>query len=238
LLFDFWHQLAVGETIHPADRPILERYAGVGAFNTRVPPGHISGPLIKSPVVVCYLNPGFGPEDHQLAKDATARAALFRQMNGLDPFPLEFRCWKKWFHGLVRSIGLPLEELANKVSIFNVCAYASPNADHISDALMKCLPSAQIARDYLHRVLLPAAQRDERFVVIGRGAWAWRVDKSAKIKNVKFTPNPRGPYLGNKLGSNIRKWLDSRSILPSNETLNRDAREASHAGRLQNPRAG
>lgn len=72
--------------------------------------------------------------------------------------------------------------------------YASQKkANLLTPALLKKLPSAQIARRYLHEVLMPQAQSGERFLVICRGAWAWQAPRNLEGKNIAFA-YPRGGH--------------------------------------------
>ena len=208
MLFDFWNNLPAGETVHPVDRPVLDRHPG--AFELGMPPGHISGPLKTAPVVACFLNPGFDEADAAMSADPEDRRALFEQMGGESPFPLHFPGWASWYLERVRRVALPPERLATTVATFNVCPYASRDAGRITDRLLRALPSAAVARRYLREVLLPQARRRERFVVVCRGAWAWGVDRSIECDNVRFAPSPVGGHFGEKISDAINCWLAER----------------------------
>ena len=208
MLFDFWARLPAGETVHPEDRPVLDRHPGV--FELGMPPGHISGPLRTAPVVACFLNPGFDDADAAMSVDPDDRRALFEQMGGESPFPLRFPGWARWYLPRVGRVALPPERLATTVATFNVCAYASRDAGRITERLIRGLPSAAAARRHLREVLLPQARRRERFVVVCRGAWAWGVDRSVECENVRFAPSPAGGHFGEEIGEAINRWLEER----------------------------
>lgn len=208
MLFDFWEELPPGKYIHPSDEAMLKGQND--AFQFGLPPGHINGPLKTAPVVACYLNPGYEADDVVLSQSHKDKDVLWHQMSGEASFPLQFEGWAKWYKSRVGRIELPLEKLANTVSIFNVCAYASKNTSNIKSKLLKDLPSSVVARRYLHEVLIPQAIRGERFIVIGRAAWAWEVDKSMVCNNIRFAPNPVGGHFGPAIGDDITAWLKSR----------------------------
>ena len=146
----------------------------------------MNGPLKTAPVVVCYLNPGCEEADRRIFADEANRKKLFGQIAGEQEFPLWFERWSQWYLPRVRFGGRSDSEIARTVAIFNVCAYASRNANHLTVAMVRSLPSSGIARRYLHEVLLPQARRLERFVVIARGSWAWEVDLAMESENVRF----------------------------------------------------
>ncbi|MDQ3256144.1 MAG: hypothetical protein M3R15_19980 [Acidobacteriota bacterium] len=209
MLFDFWKALPYQQCVHPKDREVLAKHSGI--FELGIPPGHVSGRLKTAPVVACYLNPGFEEADRVYFSRETERRLLFEQINGESDFPLWFERWRKWFLQRVRFGQMTDAQLASTVAIFNVCAYASKNANQLKPSIVKNLPSSKIARRYLHEVLIPQAQRRERFVVIARGCWAWQVDRSIESDNIRFAPNPTGGHFGPEIRDVISKWLESRS---------------------------
>ena len=208
MLFDFWKEMPPGAYVHPEDAPMLHEHRE--AFQLGMPPGHINGPLKTAPVVACYLNPGYEEDDAVLSQSHADKQILFEQIAGDAPFPLQFDGWTKWYKSRVGRVELPLNQLAETVSIFNVCAYASKNTKNISSKLLKSLPSSVVARRYLHEVLIPQAKRGERFVVIGRAAWAWEVDRSMECDTIRFAPNPAGGHFGPAIGGDISSWLSVR----------------------------
>jgi hypothetical protein len=209
MLFDFWKALPDQQCVHPEDCKVLAKHPGI--FELSIPPGHVNGRLKTAPVVACYLNPGFEEADRIVFSSETERRLLFEQINGESDFPLWFERWGKWFLPRVRLCQMTGEQIASKVAIFNVCAYASKNADNLKPSIVKNLPSSKMARRYLHEVLIPQAQRRERFVVIARGGWAWQVDRSIESDNIRFAPNPMGGHFGPEIRNAISKWLESRA---------------------------
>jgi len=68
----------------------------------------------------------------------------------------------------------------------------------------------QIAIKYLHKVLIPQAKRGERFIVVCRAAWAWKIDRTMESENIKFVNNPRGGHFGPEIREQIECWLKLR----------------------------
>jgi len=205
MIFEFWKDLPEKSCVHPKDMDTLNEHKGV--FELNVPPGHINGQLKTSPVVALFLNPGFEEEDRDSFENEKLRELLFKQIQGESDFPLWFTRWKKWFLPRVKIGGMTEEQIAINVSILNVCSYASKDAKHLTPAIIEKLPSSQVAINYLHKVLIPQAQRGERFIVVCRAAWAWKIDKLIECENIKFVKNPRGGYFGPEIRKKIETWL-------------------------------
>lgn len=201
---EFWRQLPVGETVHPADRPILDNYRH--SLTTHLRPAFGQGPLATAPVVLCYLNNKFTEEDEARNVDPLEAVAgpnkhwgeyLAGIIEGARP-PLPFREWSKArIHGL--------ESL---VAIFNIVPYRSRGFKQ--RRLARKLPSALMACRYLHEVLLPAAARNDRFVVIMWGAKLWGVDPAQDHETLKVFTNNRAGYLPDELRKRIQNWARQR----------------------------
>jgi len=200
MIFDFWKKLPDKSCVHPEDLEVVEKCNGV--FELHVPPGHINGQLKTAPVIALFLNPGF--------EDEKCRELLFKQIEGESDFPLWFNRWRQWFIPRVKIGDMTEAEIAKNVSIFNVCSYASKDAKLLTPAILKKLPSTQVAIKYLHEVLIPQAQRGERFIVVCRAAWAWKIDKALECDNIKFVNNPRGGHFGPEIRGEIESWLKVR----------------------------
>lgn len=179
-------------------------------FALDVPPGHINGNLRTAPVVVLFLNPGFEDEDKQVFEKEDCRILLFEPIRGESDFPLWFNRWRKWFLQRVKLDGMTDEKIGKNVSIFNVCSYASRDAKRLKPSILNSLPSSQAAIEYLHEVLIPQAQRGERFIVVCRTAWAWKIDKSIECDTIKFVKNPRGGHFGPEIRTQIKVWISSK----------------------------
>jgi hypothetical protein len=213
MLFDYWKALPFREKVHPADLKIVERHRGV--FDLTIPPGHVSGRLRTAPIVACFLNPGIEQEDKEYLETTEGQSVLFDQICGDRDFPLQIPRWEKWFMSRVGGIRLTKEQLIRTVAIFNVCPYASKNANRLTQSILRDLPSAQLARQYLHEVLIPQAQVGERFLVICRGAWAWEVSRQRRLlecDTIRFA-YPRGGHFGKEISNRISTWLESRPLV-------------------------
>lgn len=208
MIFDFWEKLPQKACIHPDDEDAIEQHKDI--FELHVPPGHINGQLKTSPIIALFLNPGFEDDDKQGFEDDKNRALLFQQIKGESDFPLWFHRWRRWFIPRVKIDGMTDAEIARNVSILNVCPYASKDAKRLTPSVLNKLPSAQVAIKYLHEVLIPEAQRGERFIVVCRAAWAWKVDQSLECDNIKFVKNPRGGHFGPEIRNQIKSWLKTR----------------------------
>ncbi len=209
MFFEYWKTLPPGEHVHPADRYLVDKHRQI--FELSIPPGHVNGRLKTAPIVACFLNPGIEGPDKEFLETEEGRGILFQQITGEHDFPIVIPRWDKWFFSRVQRIRLSKQELVKNVAIFNVCPYASQNAKLLSESFLKNLPSAQIARRYLHEVLIPQAQRRERFVVICRGARAWEAPRSLECDNIRFA-YPRGGHFGADIANRISDWLVSRPV--------------------------
>jgi len=208
MIFEFWKDLPEKACIHPKDIGVLNEHRAV--FELNVPPGHINGRLKTARVVALFLNPGFEEEDRNIFDSDKSRERLFKQIQGESDFPLWFARWKRWFLPRVRIGNMTEEQIASNVSIFNVCSYASKDARLLTPSIIAKLPSSQVAIGYLHSVLIPQAQRGERFIVVCRAAWAWNIDSSLECEHIKFVKNPRGGYFGPEIRGKIEAWLKTR----------------------------
>jgi hypothetical protein len=208
VLFDFWKRLPPEHCVHPDDCSVIRDQL---SFVLDIPPGHVNGRLRTAPVVVCYLNPGYEESDRVQFENETNRRALFEQINGDSDFPMWFDRWREWYLPRVRFGDLPDNEIARTVAIFNVCAYASRNANCLTRSTIRRLPSSVIARRYLHEVLIPQARRRERFVIIARGRWAWGLNDSFESHNLRFAPNPRGGHFGSAIRVAVHEWFQTKA---------------------------
>lgn len=213
MIFDFWNKLKAQQCVHPEDANVLKKHPDT--FELNIPPGHINGQFKSAPIIALYLNPGFEDEDRLSFDNAEYRELLFQQIQGENDFPLWFERWKKWFIPRVRINDLDDNQLAKNVAIFNVCAYASKDAKMLTPEIIESLPSSQVAIRYLHDVLIPQAKRGERFIVVGRGAWAWKLKPSCdyECSNIRFVSSPRGGYFGPKIREEISQWLKSSNAI-------------------------
>jgi hypothetical protein len=207
---EFWRQLPPGDKTHPADKPFLDEVNHSLMFENL--PAFGAGPLATADVVLCYLN------NRPLSKlGAFDRRLIIKQEKELK------ETWGEYLAGVIegnRKIKpRPLTEWAKirtrdfspklKAATFNIVPYRSPRFTNDDKRLTRVLPSAQMARNYLHDVLLPAAARGERFIVIGWGVKLWGVPKTQAHKTL-HVQLPIGGYPGKDLSDRINVWWDNR----------------------------
>ena len=207
MIFEYWNRLPTKACVHPDDEAAVELYKNI--FEVQIPPGHVNGQLKKTPVIALFLNPGF--EGEQEFENEECRNLLFEQIKGESDFPLWFDRWCKWFIPRMKIDGMAEAEIAKHVSVFNVCSYASRSAEKITSSVIRNIPSSQFAISYLHEVLIPQARKGERFIVVCRGAWAWKIDKSFECENIKFVNSPRGGHFGPEIRGLVKNWLERKA---------------------------
>ena len=203
---EFWRQLPPGGKIHPADRPILDAEKHSLKFENL--PAFGAGPLATAPVVLCYLN---NRPLYELP--ACDREFIINQEENLKA------TWGEYLAGIIEDTSDPrphtefgkkrTKGLEPEAAIFNIVPYRSPRFTNDDKRLTRVLPSAQMARNYLHDVLLPAAARGERFIVIGWGVKLWGVPKTQAHKTL-HVQLPIGGYPGKDLSDRINVWWDNR----------------------------
>jgi hypothetical protein len=209
-LFDYWSRLPAGEAVHPDDRAALE--SGPHAFHFDLPPAPVLGPLRTAPVVLCCGNPGYEKYEAEFVREPTRKSWLAQQIDGMEPFPVWMPGWGDALAARCRLMGLGQAELADTVAIFNVVAYASERLGVDETAIARHLPSAAVARSYLHDVLIPRARREEIFLVVVRSHVLWGAVGLAESRTCRFS---RDLALDGKLGvlgAEIRGWLDHRKL--------------------------
>lgn len=209
-LFEFWSRLPEGATVHPDDRPVLD--GGPHAFHFDLPALPVLGCLRNAPVVLCYGNPGYEEHDAEHARENARVDRLFRQDNGSGSYPVWMPGWGDLLAARCRQMGLGLEELASTVAVLNIVPYASEHLGVNETAIARHLPSAAVARRFLHEVLVPSARREEIFLVVVRSHVLWGAVDLPESNTCRF---PRHLALDGKLGvvgMEIRAWLDHRRL--------------------------
>jgi hypothetical protein len=208
MLFEYWERMPSGSNIHPEDEGLMRKCAD--RFELRIPPGHVNGPLKTAPIVLCLLNPRATLEDTEYLITTEGREMLLRQMGGDENFP-SFEPWRKWRNPLVKHVKFGSHPLDSSVAILNICAYSSKGCAAVTDKLKAKLPSIVRAREFFHQVLVPQANRGDRFVVICRAVRAWQMDRSMEGENLRIGPNFRGGFLGPDIGRDVSVWLSRKA---------------------------
>jgi len=201
---EFWRQLPPGAKIHPADKPTLD--AEKHSLKFQKLPAFGAGPLATAPVVLCYLN------NRPLYKlPACDREFIKNQEEKLKA------TWGEYLAGIIEGTSEPrphtefgkkrTKGLEPEAAIFNIVPYRSSEFKGRTKQLAYYLPSARMARNYLHDVLLPAAARGERFIVIvwGRVLWGVHPALSHATLSVDTKPNMSG-LLSEDLNDRIKAW--------------------------------
>jgi hypothetical protein len=215
-IFEYWRPELRSEwaipgqrCVHPDDEPYLSK--NTFGLELNVPPGHINGRLKTAPIVACFLNPGYEEQEANYFAKPEGRKMLLDQAAGESDFPREKELdrWWSWFKPRVKIEGMGDEELAQNVAILNICAYASKNAGLLSSGFISKLPSATVARAFLHQVLIPEAKEGKRFIVVCRAAWAWGVPRTQQGNNLEIG-FPRGGHFGPRVRALVGDWWRGR----------------------------
>lgn len=210
---EFWGQLPPDKKIHPADKPILDAEEHIFEFANL--PAFGAGPLATAPVVLCYLNNrpiyklnerdrGFITKQEEELKDTWGRylAGVVEGDSRSEPRP-----HTEWGRKRIARLNPALQE---QVAIFNIVPYRSESFRGKKQDIAHHLPSSRMAHNHLHDVLLPAAARGERFIVIVWGPKLWRVRRT-QIHGTLAVLNPGpGGYLGKNVEDRINTWWASR----------------------------
>jgi hypothetical protein len=184
-LFDFWSQIAPDETVHPLDRPVLERVKH--GFDLNCLPACFDGPLRTAPVVLLYLSPGLSPQDEVEAKNKAAQERYAEMRRGYRELTSreENEAHWRWRSSRIKAFG-PWEEVRSRIATLNIGAYHSKR--FVDDPLLAALPSSRTVLDYAQASLFPQAMRGERVVVCMRSARFWGLDGGHKHGEALFAP--------------------------------------------------
>jgi hypothetical protein len=211
---EFWRQLPPGGKIHPADRPILDAEKHSLKFENL--PAFGAGPLATAPVVLCYLNnrplyklPACDRE-FIINQEEKLKATWGEYLAGIiegtrDPRPLT-----EWGRERTKGLKPELEAATLKPKLeaatFNIVPYRSSEFKGRTRQLAYYLPSSRMARNYLHDVLLPAAARGERFIVIVWGRVLWGVHPALSHATLSVPKGYIGGFLSEDLKDRIKAW--------------------------------
>ncbi len=209
-LFEFWSRLPEGETVHPDDRAVLE--GGPHGFHFDLPPAAVLGPLRTAPVILCYGNPGHEQHNAELVREPSRNAQLARQIEGVDPYPVWMPGWGEALAARCRQMGLGARgarEHRGNLQCRAVCLGA-PRCGRDCDRAR--LPSAAVARAYLHEVLVPRARKEEIFLVVVRSHVLWGAVELEDSRTCKFSRRLAVEGKLGVLGAEIRGWLDRRVV--------------------------
>ena len=212
---EFWRQLPPGGKIHPADRPILD--AEKHSLKFQKLPAFGAGPLATAPVVLCYLNnrPLYKLPacDREFIKnqEEKLKATWGEYLAGIIEGTSEPRPLTEWGRERTKGLKTELETATLKPKLeaatFNIVPYRSSEFKKRTKQLAYYLPSSRMARNYLHDVLLPAAARGERFIVIVWGRVLWGVHPALSHATLSVdTKSKRSGFLSEDLNDRIKAW--------------------------------
>jgi len=181
-------------------------------------PAPYLGNLANADIIVLLLNPGLAFCDYY----AEARVPRFRQRLEMNlrqsferiDFPFHFLdpefCWHGgflWWERKLRSVITTiadrkfnksylraLRDLSGRLACIELVPYHSQTFR--SHALINHLPSARAARQFVHDVLVPAANNDERTIIVTRQVAAWRLPEGTLNPVVYRGGLTRGASLG------------------------------------------
>jgi len=179
-------------------------------------PTPYSGDLARADIVVLLLNPGFSYTDYYETERPDFRRQLVRTLRQsfagtefpfiwLDP---QF-CWHdgfKWWEGKLRQTVRviadkhfdgryldALRDVAHRVAQIELVPYhSSAFGGH---ALIEKLESVRVARRYVHDVLVPAARKGAKTIIVTPQAEAWGVKRGRGVVIYKGGQT-RGASLG------------------------------------------
>ena len=153
-------------------------------------------------IVILLLNPGFGPHDAfaeftqpdycdallQNLRGESVRRGGFLHLDPHFAWTGAFR----WWHGKLCSIieqlcrrwDVPYPEardrLRAQLAAIELVPYHSPSYS-IPRRIVKKMESVKLARDFVHQVLVPRAERGECLVLVTRKAAEWGLEESRNV---------------------------------------------------------
>lgn len=169
------------------------------------------GNIADSHVYILYGNPGFAPQDYEdelnnAGHQTACNANLQGRGHGFFPLRIasENTGVSNYWRPRLRSLAVALSTslniskkdaakiIINYVSLIEAGAYHSKShPGHWADSL----PSSNVARQFVHEVLVPKAQSGEIVVLVWRRASFWGVAPSGKNVMMRDASNARQSYL-------------------------------------------
>jgi hypothetical protein len=185
-LSEFWSHL--DGTVHPADKSVFASFPDHG-FNLDFPPPAFIGDVVNAPIVILDNNGGYDdvgtprefPDQHahdEYRDMLTNPRPISRGERTVSPYYLS-RNYTQW---LVEGVA----------TLVNGVAYRSivGKAKHV-DRMTKLLSSALHHQEWLRKVLLPQAEKGERFVIVHRWKrWNGVADALRNHQNAVFSNAP------------------------------------------------
>jgi hypothetical protein len=166
-------------------------------FHLSLIPSPYGGRLDTADIFILLLNPGFGISDYHV--DPVSRRwkkRVIRQKLARAKFPFAslnpnlcwrpgFMWWEKKLRSVIRRIvaekfdGSYLDAMRNlsqRLACIELVPYHS--ASFNANKLVKVLPSARAARDFVYKTLLPKARRGKVTLIVTRKVKEWGLPKA------------------------------------------------------------
>jgi len=216
-IFDYWQTKNLGslegsdgeQDVHIEDLPFLkvkmaeERGAKLSFdFKGRIP-SPWDGKLKSAEIVICYSNPLSNIDD------VNNKAKMLKQLSGCASLPTGISAWNDWYKE--KKFGRLGEfENSDKISVFNICPYASENMSDVNWRTASCLPSVWWAQKHLREVLIPMALNKKIFLVIARAHKYWGIPSWDNIDlfkegNLRIQTN-RGGFIKEDVARDFIRW--------------------------------
>ena len=223
-IFDYWRpenltSMDVGGSnrdVHTEDRPFLNAKIKQQnqqkkttklsfKFDGRIP-SPWDGNLKEARIVICYANPASDENDDCYKEE------MKEQLFGNASLPTDIPAWNKWYIEKKFDRLGEFEE-SNKISVFNLCPYASENMSDVNWRVASCLPSIWMAQKHLREVLIPKALNKQIFLVIARahhrwGVPCWGKNNSFQTENLRIQTN-RGGFITEEIAKGFKLWRAS-----------------------------
>ena len=181
-LVSFWSELG-DANVHPQDRPFLNREH----FETQLYPVPWAGSLKHANVFLCYLNPGYSPDDHAYERERDDFVTALK-VNLLGEGPYFYLLEKfndhpghKWAkHKL--GPDLTQEEL-HRICVLQIVPYHSRYGDKCS-ALVSKLPSSQAMLGFVQQSLVSRALNGDIALIVTRQIHRWGIPLDGKCPHI------------------------------------------------------
>jgi hypothetical protein len=221
-LFQFWAGAKkTNFMVHPADEPVLRKYARSYQFPLDTLVGPFMGPARNAPIILLYANGGRSAEDLAPSWIEAQLQSYADHLSGEALLPL-FEAHppaRRWTEGRIKPLGIPYGEARKQIAFLNIVPYKTQDTSGWSRKafrdLIEELPSVGIMRHWLHDVLIPEAIAEKRLVVCLRSAGLWGLEPGEPRRGGLFTPRPnRGGFVPDADRPAIREFIRDRLGIP------------------------
>jgi hypothetical protein len=208
-LAQYWGRLT--GAVHPFDADTFRRVGNHG-FNLQFPPPAFIGDVLNAPVIILDNNGGYDPvrtpsefPDLKACDEYRTMLSAPRRVNptarSMSRYYLE-RNYSAWL-------------ISGEAALVNGVAYRSVDGKAAAvGQLTSELPSARFHQKWLREILVPLAQRGERFVVVHRwGRWNNATNALRGLPTTIFSPAPRSKNLTAKEVAAVQRFLTGRETL-------------------------